>query len=200
MLRRHALFIGLFVVLAATRFAIFFRSQTHVHSDEAIIGLMGKHILEGRHFPFYMYGQPYNAGAAWEAYLAAVAFALFGVGVLPLKSCVVVLSLLCLLLFYRMGCALYRPAHGRFRNHRVCLGSVASEMAFPSERLFLVLSFNPRPYAALCIDRIGLGSEAKDIITLRSCVWPEHLVSGVDDPGGRGVVAAAYLATQDLAQ
>jgi hypothetical protein len=43
---------------------ILLASQTHVHSDEAIIGLMGKHILEGRYFPFYMYGQPYNAGAA----------------------------------------------------------------------------------------------------------------------------------------
>src|SRR5918996_2426384 len=106
-MRRYAFFIGLLVLVAATRFAILFASQTHVHSDEAIIGLMGKHILEGRHFPFYMYGQPYNAGAAWEAYLASVAFALFGVGVVPLKGCVVVLSLLCLFLFYRMGCALY---------------------------------------------------------------------------------------------
>jgi len=106
-MRRHAFFIGLFVVVAAARFAILFASQTHVHSDEAIIGLMGKHILEGHHFPFYMYGQPYNAGAAWEAYLATVAFALFGVSVVPLKGCIVVVSLLCLFLFYRMGCALY---------------------------------------------------------------------------------------------
>src|SRR6266404_2114022 len=106
-MRRHAFFIALLVAVAAVRFAILFASQTHVHSDEAIIGLMGKHILEERHFPFYMYGQPYNAGAAWEAYLASVAFALFGVGVVPLKGCIVVLSLLCLFLFYRMGCALY---------------------------------------------------------------------------------------------
>jgi hypothetical protein len=106
-MRRHAFFIGLFVFVAAARCVILFASQTHVHSDEAIIGLMGKHILEGRHFPFYMYGQPYNAGAAWEAYLAAVAFAVFGVGVVPLKGSIVVLSLLCLFLFYRMGCALY---------------------------------------------------------------------------------------------
>src|SRR6266516_8023467 len=106
-MRRHAFLIGLLVVVAATRFAILFASQTHVHSDEAIIGLMGKHILEGRYFPFYMYGQPYNAGAAWEAYLAAIAFAFFGVGVIPLKGCIVALSLLCLFLFYRMGCALY---------------------------------------------------------------------------------------------
>src|SRR5206468_11894817 len=106
-MRRHAFFIGLFVIIAAARFTILLASQTHVHSDEAIIGLMGKHIVEGRYFPFYMYGQPYNAGAAWDAYLASIAFALFGVSVISLKSCVVVLSLLCLFLFYRMCVALY---------------------------------------------------------------------------------------------
>src|SRR6266576_3826030 len=106
-MRRHVLFIGVFVTFAAANFVILLTSQTHVHSDEAIIGLMGKHILEGRYFPFYMYGQAYNAGAAWEAYLAAISFALFGVGVISLKSCIVVLSLLCLFLFYRMCLALY---------------------------------------------------------------------------------------------
>src|SRR3989442_5865214 len=106
-MRRHALFIGVFIIGAAGRFTILLASQAHVHSDEAIIGLMGKHILEGRYSPFYMYGQPYNAGAAWEAYLAAIAFAFFGVSVISLKSCIVVLSLLCLFLFYRMCPALY---------------------------------------------------------------------------------------------
>src|SRR5438046_6476142 len=106
-MRRHALFIGVLILIATARFAILLASQTHVHSDEAIIGLMGKHILEGRYSPFYMYGQPYNAGAAWEAYLGAIAFAFFGVSVISLKSCIVVLSLLCLFLFYRMDCALY---------------------------------------------------------------------------------------------
>jgi hypothetical protein len=107
-MRRYPQAVAVFIiVLAAAWFAILLTSQTHVHSDEAIIGLMGKHILEGRYLPFYMYGQPYNAGAAWEAYLAAIAFALFGVSVISLKSCIVVLSLLCLFLFYRMCLALY---------------------------------------------------------------------------------------------
>ncbi len=106
-MRRHGLLIGAFLIIAAARFTILLASQTHVHSDEAIIGLMAKHILEGRYLPFYMYGQPYNAGAAWEAYFAAIAFRLFGVGVIPLKGCIVALSLVCLFLFYRMGCALY---------------------------------------------------------------------------------------------
>jgi len=111
-MRRHALFIGVFILIATAWFVILLRSQTHVHSDEAIIGLMGKHILEGRYFPFYMYGQPYNAGSAWEAYLAAIAFAFFGVSVISLKSCIVVLSLLCLFLFYRMCLALYDQRTG----------------------------------------------------------------------------------------
>jgi hypothetical protein len=106
-MHRHALFVGVIILIAAAWFAILLVSQTHVHSDEAIIGLMGKHILEGRYFPFYMYGQAYNAGAAWEAYLAAMAFALFGVSVISLKSCIVALSLVGLFLFYRMCLALY---------------------------------------------------------------------------------------------
>src|SRR5215468_12126639 len=106
-MRRHALFVGVLVLIAAARFTILLTSQRHVHSDEAIIGLMGKHILEGRYFPFYMYGQPYNAGSAWEAYLAAIAFAFFGVSVISLKGCIVVLSLLCVFLVYLMCLALY---------------------------------------------------------------------------------------------
>jgi hypothetical protein len=106
-MRRYGLLTGFLIVIAAARLVILLTSQTHVHSDEAIIGLMGKHILEGRYFPFYMYGQAYNAGAAWEAYLAAFAFAVFGVGVISLKSCILILSLVCLFLFYRMCLALY---------------------------------------------------------------------------------------------
>ncbi len=95
---------GAFAVLlgltAVLRLAILFRAQTHVHGDEAIIGLMGMHVLEGRSFPIYMAGQLFNGGAAMEAYLAAAAFAVFGAGVVPLKGCVVVLSLLSLAALY----------------------------------------------------------------------------------------------------
>src|SRR4051812_26988278 len=101
-LRRHR-FITLVIAAAALiRFGLLVRSQTHVHSDEAIIGLMAKHISEGRHFPVYMYGQPYNASAGGEAYLAAIVFKLFGVNVIALKSVIVLLSLVYLFLFYKM--------------------------------------------------------------------------------------------------
>ena len=153
-MRRHALFIGVFILIATARFVILFTSQTHVHSDEAIIGLMGKHILEGRHFPFYMYGQPYNAGAAWEAYLASVAFALFGVGVVPLKGCIVVLSLLCLFLFYRMGCALYDQRTAVFATIVFALTPSLLKWHFQVRGYSWYFLSIPCPNDALCIDRI----------------------------------------------
>jgi 4-amino-4-deoxy-L-arabinose transferase-like glycosyltransferase len=106
-MRRHFPFILILSLVAIALFLILFHSQTHVNSDEAIIGLMGKHILEGLNFPFYMHGQPYNAGAALEAYLLAISFAIFGVGAMQMKSIIVVLSLACMVLFYRMTILLY---------------------------------------------------------------------------------------------
>jgi hypothetical protein len=106
-MRRHLPFLLILVGTAIVRFVILFVSQTHVTSDEAIIGLMAKHILEGRAFPFYFYGISYNASCAWEAYLAVVPFAVAGVGVVALKIPTVLLSLACLTLFYMMTTRLY---------------------------------------------------------------------------------------------
>jgi 4-amino-4-deoxy-L-arabinose transferase-like glycosyltransferase len=106
-MRRHLLFILILVGTAIVRFALLFLSQTHVTSDEAIIGLMAKHISEGRAFPFYFYGISYNASCAWEAYLAVIPFWLFGVGVVALKIPTAILSLVCLTLFYVMATKVY---------------------------------------------------------------------------------------------
>src|SRR5436853_1178534 len=106
-MRRHLPFLLILTGTAILRFVILFVSQTHVTSDEAIIGLMGKHILEGRYFPFYFYGISYNASCAWEAYLAAIPFAVAGVSVIALKIPIVLLSLVCLTLFYILTMRLY---------------------------------------------------------------------------------------------
>src|SRR5205814_9588214 len=106
-MRRHLPFLLILVGTAIVRFVILFLSQTHVTSDEAIIGLMAKHISEGRYFPFYFYGVAYNASCAWEAYLAVIPFWLFGVGVIALKVPTVLLSLACLALFYLMATRFY---------------------------------------------------------------------------------------------
>ena len=102
-MRRHFPFIFILTGTALVRFAILFLTQTHVTSDEAITGLMAKHISEGRYFPFYSYGTSYNASQAWEAYLAVVPFWLCGVSVVALKIPTVILSLACLTLFYVMA-------------------------------------------------------------------------------------------------
>src|SRR6266542_928865 len=66
------------------RSAIFvFWPQAHFDSDQAVIGLMGKHLSEGRAFPMFLYGQSYIF--AVEAWMAAVSFLLFGVSVAALK-------------------------------------------------------------------------------------------------------------------
>jgi 4-amino-4-deoxy-L-arabinose transferase and related glycosyltransferases of PMT family len=101
-MRQHLPFLLILIGMAIARFVILFVSQTHLTSDEAIIGLMAKHILEGRYFPFYFYGTSYNASCAWEAYLAVIPFAIAGVGVVALKIPTVLLSLVCLTLFYMM--------------------------------------------------------------------------------------------------
>jgi 4-amino-4-deoxy-L-arabinose transferase-like glycosyltransferase len=106
-MRRHLPFLLILVGTAIVRFVILFVSQTHLTSDEAIIGLMGKHVLEGRAFPFYFYGISYNASCAWEAYLAVIPFAIAGVSVVALKVPTVLLSLACLALFYMMVTRLY---------------------------------------------------------------------------------------------
>ena len=102
-MRRHLPFILILAGTALVRFAILFLTQTHVTSDEAITGLMAKHISEGRYFPFYSYGTSYNASQAWEAYLAVIPFWLFGVGVAALKIPTVILSLATVTLFYVMA-------------------------------------------------------------------------------------------------
>ncbi|RMF23181.1 MAG: hypothetical protein D6760_05960, partial [Deltaproteobacteria bacterium] len=52
-------------------------------ADEGVVGLMGKHILEGRSLPVFFYGQHYLG--ALEAYLAALSFAIFGVSITSLR-------------------------------------------------------------------------------------------------------------------
>jgi hypothetical protein len=99
-LRRHGTFLILLALVAGLRMAILVRAETHVHSDEAIIGMMGTRILEGTLRPIFMRGQPYNGGAAMEAYLAAGSFALLGPGVIPLRIPIVALSLLSLVALY----------------------------------------------------------------------------------------------------
>src|SRR5262245_59496142 len=81
---------GRLIVAAEALSLILFRSivfvfweQSHFDSDQAITGLMAKHISEGRAFPVFWYGQNYML--AVEAWLAAAVFKVAGVSVAALK-------------------------------------------------------------------------------------------------------------------
>ncbi len=199
-MRRHALFIGLFVLIAAARLVILLTSQTHVHSDEAIIGLMGKHILEGRYFPFYMYGQPYNAGAAWEAYLAANAFAFFGVSVISLTSCIFLLSLLCLFLFYRMCLALYDQRTALLATIAFALAPTLLKWHFQVRGYSWYLLSIPILDDAFCVTRISSGSAKEVGVFLWVSIRYEHLVPGACSSPRRRVLDAVDFTSQTLAQ
>ncbi len=60
-------------------------------ADEGIVGLMGKHIMEGREFPVFFYGQHYLG--ALEAYCTALSFSIFGVSVPALRLVPLLFSL-----------------------------------------------------------------------------------------------------------
>src|SRR5215210_2788590 len=64
-------------------FVWIFFEQSGFDSDQAVVGLMAKHLAEGRAFPLFYYGQHYML--AVEPWLAAPLFKVFGASVATLK-------------------------------------------------------------------------------------------------------------------
>src|SRR5829696_1915438 len=92
-----------FVVLAAVvliRSAVFvFWPASHFDSDQAVTGLMAKHLAELRAFPVFWYGQTYML--AVEAWLAAPLMALAGATVATLKLPLVGMNVAIVWLLFR---------------------------------------------------------------------------------------------------
>jgi len=90
--RPLVLALGLAALLVLARSAVFlWWEQAGFDSDQAIFGLMAKHITEGRGFPMFIYGAPYMLGV--QAWLAAPLFAVFGPSVAILKLPVVLVNM-----------------------------------------------------------------------------------------------------------
>src|SRR3954464_4498669 len=71
-------------LLVVARSAVFvFAPAAHFDSDQAVTGLMAKHLAELRAFPVFWYGQTYMLGV--EAWLAAPVMAIAGATVTALK-------------------------------------------------------------------------------------------------------------------
>jgi hypothetical protein len=78
-------------------------------SDQAIVGLMGLHVLKGE-FPILYYGDSY--GGALEPFLASVVFLLFGADRFWLHGVSLLFTLLFIISVYQLGSELYHRVVG----------------------------------------------------------------------------------------
>ena len=87
---RIALIVSWVLVIArSVTFTLF--EHAHFDSDQAVVGLMAKHLSEGRAFPLFFYGQPYML--AVEAWLAVPFFWIAGPTVAALRALLIVMNL-----------------------------------------------------------------------------------------------------------
>jgi hypothetical protein len=101
--RRRERWIVIVIVVAVViwRCGVFvFWEQADFDSDQATMGLMAKHLAEGRAFPVFMYGQNYILGV--QAWMAAPMFLLFGVSVTALKLPLLIINVVVAVLLVRL--------------------------------------------------------------------------------------------------
>src|SRR5204863_9575337 len=79
-------------LIALRSFVWIWFEQSGFDSDQAVVGLMAKHLAEGRAFPLFYYGQHYML--AVEPWLAAPFFRIFGASVATLKFPLLCLNIL----------------------------------------------------------------------------------------------------------
>lgn len=109
--RRDVIALILLITLGAlVRLDFMSATQFTIDGDEAIVGLMGKHILEGRGIPTFYYGQHYMGSL--EAIMASFYFLLFGSSPLTLQLVPVTWSLALIPIVYLLGKSVKGPGAG----------------------------------------------------------------------------------------
>ena len=163
--RERWIVLAVAITIVCGRSAVFLVwPQSYFDSDQAIVGLMAKHLSELRAFPVFLYGQQYMLGV--EAWLAAPLFALAGPSATALK-----LPLLAI----NIGIAVYlirtlaqdarlRPALAGVAALPVILPSVVMAAVFVDASggslepyLWILLLWATRQHAVLCGVVLGIG-------------------------------------------
>src|SRR6266699_5135203 len=92
--RRETWFFATFTaLLVVVRAAVFvFKGYVDFNSDQAIVGLMAKHLSEFRTFPLFFYGQNYMLGV--QSWIAAPFFWLARPSIAVLKTPLLLLNVL----------------------------------------------------------------------------------------------------------
>jgi len=81
---------------------------TPLDGDEAIMGIMAKHISSGTAFPVFFYGQTYGLSML-EAYAGALFFSIFGISTVSLHSSILFLWILGVICFCLASRRLFPP-------------------------------------------------------------------------------------------
>jgi len=92
---------GLVLLGLLTRLILLVASDFGIESDEAVVGLMAKHVTDGKPWPLFYYGQHYMGSL--EALLAAASFSVFGMSNASLKLVPLLFSLLHIALVYLLA-------------------------------------------------------------------------------------------------
>lgn len=100
-------FCVLFLV-ALTRLPFLLDPYLTADGDESIVGLMAKHILEGKAFPLFFYGQDYGI-SLFESLTLSLFFKMFGISTLSLKAGILMLWTLGVFLFFNTMVSLFNP-------------------------------------------------------------------------------------------
>lgn len=101
--------LGLLALATFYRLLLLVRGWPALDSDEAVIGLMARHILQGER-PTFFWGQNYMG--PFEAYFAALLFAIFGSSTFVLALSALLLTLGFFAIVYFIGRAAYGPTVG----------------------------------------------------------------------------------------
>ena len=99
MTKRRVLAVVLALLVVARSAVFVFSPGSQFDSDQAVTGLMAKHLSEGRAFPVFWYGQTYMLGV--EAWLAAPVMVVLGATVTALKLPLLAINLAIVLLLLR---------------------------------------------------------------------------------------------------
>jgi 4-amino-4-deoxy-L-arabinose transferase-like glycosyltransferase len=142
------------------------------HSDEAIVGLMARHILQGER-PVFFYGQAYMGSL--DAWLVAVGFQLFGDTVLTIRIVQSVLYLLIVLIGYLIA--------WRFSGKTSIAVITGLMLALPTSlfALYTTASLGGYSEALLCGNLVLLlGYEvAQDTVTPNRFTWLKWILLGL---------------------
>lgn len=119
--RYEFVFLGVLVVAVLLRLALIGNNWPAMNSDEAVMGLMAKHMADGQGIPLVIYGQAYMGSL--EAMLGAVFYHIFGPSIFALRLGLLVIFVLFLSSMYVMTRLLYDRQLAVITTGVLCLGT-----------------------------------------------------------------------------